>query len=284
MKKTVSVFVLCIMALPAFALTPAGQGRRTMSAQVDMAPRATASVNQIQAMSASVTKSEAEADKSSIRDNVSATIPAVTEPETPVVDTREKEKLACISNNIGIGNTFVWASRYSNVANYSSMIEDVENPDNNVCFVKVELRSDDRKINVSDVPSQYYEMGRVITCGEWANEGTLKKRILDAKKSGRTWATVGGAVGGAAVGVGAMELFGNKAINGKVEGQKSKKLSDNQKMRSWLLANKGSAEYNDFMRYMKTLKDECKSDIWEKSGTSKPEDCESYDYEYFLDI
>ena len=44
---------------------------------------------------------------------------------------------------------------------------------------------------------------------------------LDARKSGRTWATVGGAVGGAGLGVGIMELFGNRLIGGKVMGQKS---------------------------------------------------------------
>ena len=138
------------------------------------------------------------------------------EPEKPAVDTREKERTACISNNIGIGNTFVWASRYSDLNNYATMVEDVENPENNTCFVLVGLRSTDSRIDLSDIPSKYFEMGRDITCGAWADEGKIEQRILDAKKKGRTWATVGGAVGGAALGVGAMELFGNRLIGNDV--------------------------------------------------------------------
>ena len=53
---------------------------------------------------------------------------------------RDAERLACVSNNIGVGNTFVWASKYSNTSNYSTMVEDTENPENNVCWVRVELR------------------------------------------------------------------------------------------------------------------------------------------------
>ena len=30
---------------------------------------------------------------------------------------REREKNICLSNNIGVGNTFVWASKYSNTQN-----------------------------------------------------------------------------------------------------------------------------------------------------------------------
>ena len=124
-----------------------------------------------------------------------------------------------LNNNIGVGNTFVWASKYSDTSNYATMVEDTDNPENNVCFVKVDLKSDDSRISVTDVPSKYFEWGKTITCGSWANADTMRARILDAKKSGRVWGTIGGAVGGAGIGVGAMELFGNKLIGGKVEGQ-----------------------------------------------------------------
>lgn len=196
----------------------AGTSRRSMTSQMVMsAPRATASTKQISATAA--VNNAAPVEKSSVRvEEVEASVTAK--------DMREKEKAACINNNIGIGNTFVWASRYSNTNNYASMVEDVENPENNICFVKVELKSSDSKISVADVPSQYFEMGRDITCGAWADEGVLRQRILDAKKTARTWGTVGGAVGGAGVGVGMMELFGNKLIGGKVEGQKDKNLSE----------------------------------------------------------
>ena len=89
----------------------------------------------------------------------------------------------------------------------------------------------------------------------------MEERILDAKKKGRVWATVGGAVGGAAVGVGVMELFGNKMIGGKVEGQKNKKLTDTEKLRSQLLVLKkdNDPRFNSFMTDLRKLRDACDS-------------------------
>lgn len=281
MKKFVSIIAVALVVCPAFGLTPAGRGRRAMSDQMAPAPRATASTNQISAMAASnvsVSNGPVTTDKSSVRVDSEIEV-----EEKEKVDMREKERAACLNNNIGIGNTFVWASRYSNVNNYASMVEDVENPENNTCFVKVEVKSDDSKISVSDIPSQYFEMGRDITCGSWADEGKLKQRILDAKKSARTWGTVGGAVGGAGLGVGAMELFGNKLIGGKVEGQKNKKLSDNQVLRSQLLAEgTNSQEYKDIVHYALILKAECEKDIW--NTADKPKECDEIDYDFILSI
>ncbi len=293
MKKIISIIAMCALAAPAVALTPAGQGRRSMSNQMMSAPRATASTNQISAtaavtngnISVSTTPSAqigqtaqtAQASQSSVR--VDSEIPIEI-----VVDTREKERVACLNNNIGIGNTFVWASRYSNVNNYASMVEDVENPENNVCFVKVEIKSDDSKINVSDVPSQYFVFGQDITCGSWADEGKIKSRILSAKKSARTWGTVGGAVGGAGVGVGIMELFGNRIIGGKVMGQKNKNLSEDQVLRSQLLAISDTSEFKDMMRYARTLRDECENDIWTQGDADRPDECDEIDYEFILSI
>jgi hypothetical protein len=193
-------------------------------------------------------------------------------------DMREKERNACMSNNVGMGNTFVWASRYSNLSNYSTMIEDTEEPENNVCFVKVEMKSNDTKIDVSDIPSKYFEMGRSITCGAWANEETLRQRILDAKKTARVWGTVGGVVGGAGIGVGAMELFGNKLIGGKVEGQKS--LQGTQLLRSQLgvLAKENASEYDNYIKNLRKLKAECEKNIWNGVDDSEIESiCTKYD-------
>lgn len=276
MNKIITVFSLCLVAMPAFALTPAGTSRRSMTSQMVMsAPRATASTKQISATAA--VNNAAPVEKSSVRvEEVEASVPAK--------DMREKEKAACINNNIGIGNTFVWASRYSNTNNYASMVEDVENPENNICFVKVELKSSDSKISVADVPSQYFEMGRDITCGAWADEGVLRQRILDAKKTARTWGTVGGAVGGAGVGVGMMELFGNKLIGGKVEGQKDKNLSEAEVMRSVLLVMKKEerSRFDQIMDSFRALEKECTKDIW--NSNEKPSECDEIDYEYFLSL
>lgn len=274
MKKIISLFAVCLVSLPSFAATQENQARRSMTSQMVMAaPRATASTAEISAMAA-VNTAVPLADSSSVR------VEPITKPSAPAVNNREKEKAACINNNIGVGNTFVWASRYSNSNNYASMVEDTENPDNNICFVKVEIKSNDPKISVSDVPSRYFEMGRDITCGDWADEGVLRQRILDAKKSARTWATVGGVVGGAGVGVGIMELFGNRLIGGSVEGQKD--LTGDERLLSHLLVLKRDKDpqYNDFIEALETMQKECKS--IQSAGAELPDECKKYNYEYLL--
>lgn len=281
MKPVLSAFAISMMLAPAFAaapnMTPAtGRGRVSMANQMMAAPRAVMSPNQIQAMAA-------QPEKIAVSETFAEDKLAITPPEMKPAekDMREREKRACLQNNIGIGNTFVWASRYSNLGSYSTMIEDIEEPDNNTCFVKVELKSDDPKINVADVPSKYYEMGRDITCGEWANYDTLKSRILDAKKSARTWATVGGAVGGATVGVGAMELFGNQLIGGKVMGQKDLEGLERLESQLAVLKKDNEVEYNRFIKHLGDLKCACKSSVW-TSDEQKPDACKEYEYAFSL--
>jgi hypothetical protein len=203
-------------------------------------------------------------------------------PKTQEKDQREAERMACLNNNIGIGNTFVWASRYSNTNNYATMQEDVDNPENNVCFVKVDMRSTDARIDTSDIPSRYFQWGDIINCGSWVDEAALEQRILDAKKSGRTWATVGGAVGGAAVGVGAMELFGNRAIGGKVEGQKNKNLSETEVLKSQLLTlkNNKDSRYDEFMTSLRKLQSACAK---LPAGT-RNEHCDEFDFDSLLSL
>ena len=284
MKKFISFVVICLFSIPALAVTAESQSRRSMASQfVQSAPRATASTNQISDMANANAGAEV-VDKSSVRvpvwmdttDEEGAQQPS--EPDDDAAE-YEKQKQACINNNIGIGNTFVWASRYSNTNNYSSMVEDVINPENNVCFVLVDIKSNDPKISVSDVPSKYFQMGQNITCGDWADEETLRQRILDAKKGARTWATVGGVVGGAGAGVGVMELFGNRLIGGSVMGQKA--LEGDQQLLAQLraLKNQDVAEFNRFMDALEILKKECEG--WQ--GDNKPTECDTYDYKRLLD-
>jgi len=278
MKLFVSFVVLSMVALPALAATPAA-GRLGVQGPVTTANRVSpVKMASMKVKTVTPTATEDVTEKSSIRyEEPTADIPAA-----PEKDKREKEKAACIQNNIGVGNTFVWASRYSNTNDYSTMIEDTENPENNTCFVKVSLKSADTKIDLGDIKSQYFEMGRDITCGSWVDEDKIEKRILDAKKNVRTWATVGGAVGGAAVGVGSMELFGNKLIGGKVEGQKA--LSDDELLRSQLLVLKkdNSAKYNEVIEHLKSLKKACEdSAVW-VVDSEKPEACNNVKYDYLL--
>ena len=278
MKYFISLFFsILFLGGAADAVTPNNpRGRASVNSYTNTDARAVvASKNQLAA--AAMTANPVSAQQQAIAVGGMAITP---EQAVPAVkkDMREKERNACMSNNVGMGNTFVWASRYSNLNNYSTMIEDVEEPENNVCFVKVDIKSNDSKIDVSDIPSKYFEMGRSITCGTWANEETLRQRILDAKKTARVWGTVGGVVGGAGIGVGAMELFGNKLIGGKVEGQKS--LQGDQLLRSQLsvLAKENASEYDNYIKNLRKLKAECEKDIWDGVDDSEIESiCTKYD-------
>ena len=193
--------------------------------------------------------------------------------------TRDAERAACIANNIGVGNTFVWASRYSDTSGYATLREDIENPDNNVCFARVDIRSSDSRIDTSDLPSKYFQWGDVIQCGSWVDESVLTDKILAAKKTGRTLATIGGAVGGAAVGVGSMELFGNRLIGGKVQGQKDKSLSDTEVLRSQMIVMRQNHDtrYDEVRGYLLDLQNACKSN-------PDNSNCRRYDYEELLKI
>lgn len=221
----------------------------------------------------------------SIKDNdVHASIPKKDDKKDDNTDkdNRAAERAACLNNNIGIGDTFVWASRYSNTDDYALMQEDVEHPENNVCFVKVDLRSADPRINISDIPSKYFQWGNMIECGSWVDEELLKQRILDAKKKGRAWATVGGAVGGAAVGVGSMELFGNRLIGGAVEGQKDMNSDELLKSQLLTLKNNKDSQFDEFMEDLALLKEEC--DKLEKETLKKPSQCTTFNYDELLKL
>ncbi len=279
MRKIVSLIVVCLVAMPAFAAAPetTARGGRSVVSQMAQARRmasmptgAIGGNMQITAPNNNVQNPPKPDDN--VPDTPDNDKPDV--PDTPVqpdVDMREKERTACLNNNIGVGNTFVWASRYSNVNNYASMVEDVEEPANNTCFVKVEVKSNDPKVSVYDIPSKYFEMGRSITCASWANEETLRQRILDAKKTARVWGTVGGAVGGAGIGVGMMELFGNKLIGGKVMGQKDLEGNELLKSQMLVLKEKNRTGYAEFVRTACEFIDACSDEVWQTADA--PDAC-----------
>lgn len=269
MKKYFVSFFLLFVVADALAVHSA---RPSMSEKMMAVPRAgVASKNQISASAALNKKSETDAKVGGISVNNSNVV-AVKK------DNREKERIACISNNVGASNTFVWASRYSNTSNYATMIEDTEEPDNNTCFVRTALKSNDPKINVSNVPVKYFEMGQVITCGDWADYEGLKQQILDAKKKGRTWGTVASVVGAAGIGVGAMELFGNELIGGKVEGQYNDNLSQVQLLRSQLLTlqKEDAAKYNEFTTKLEQLRKKCADFEPNNKNKTEPAACTKY--------
>ena len=245
MRYLISLVVVSLFSFSGFAAT---NGRPAMSNKIMAGTRYTASINQLNGMA--VVKGVPDTDK--------GTVNTVVEEKEPEVDRREAERNACINNNIGIGNTFVWASRLSDTSNYATMVEDTEKPENNVCFVRVELKSDNEsRVDVSDVKPKYFTWGETIECGSWVNEDEMEKRILAAKKGARVGGIVAGAVGGAGLGVGAMELFGNKLIGGKVQGQKA--MADTELLRSQLLVLKkdNDPRFGSFMTDLRKLKEVC---------------------------
>mgnify|MGYP006988873313 CR=1 FL=1 len=261
MGKHIAIFFICMMVVPAFGAGRSMLGTTNSAARTGLVTQQlmpTLSVSHGAKTNGVVVGATAGASA------VSDAAVAVVDDEIKPVVNRDKERIACLSNNVGVENTFVWASKNSNTSNYASMVEDVNNPENNVCFVLVGMRSDDNKIALSDIQPQYFQWGQNITCGAWADEAKLEKRILDAKKTARTLATVGGAVGGAGIGVGAMELFGNKAlsnING-LEGLQGQKQYDEgtvdwYKAKLAQLQKENKGEYDSFVGLLNQLKAEC---------------------------
>lgn len=181
-----------------------------------------------------------------------------------------KNREICLANNIGINNTFVWAAKNSPADNYANMIEDVKNPKNNTCYVKVDVKSTDSRIDMSGIKSKYFEMGKNVVCGTWLDEKDLEKRILDGKKKARNWGIAASVVGGAGVGVGAMELFGNKLIGGKVMGQKALEGQDLLVSQIKALEKDNKTEYGRVIDAIKKLEESCADSIW---NGNKPEDC-----------
>lgn len=209
-----------------------------------------------------------------------AVTPPPVGPGPTLPDMRTEEKNACLANNRGMGNTFVWASRVGGAGEYANMVEDTKNPENNACFVRIELSSSESCFGLSNIAPVYKELGQGITCGSWADEKKLEQTILDCKKKGRVGGTIAGAVGGAVVGVGAMELFGNRLIGGKVMGQKG--IEGTELLRSQLLVLKkeSPSEFSKFMSDLRKLEEKCDDKIWETQ--KQPDECNQINYKALL--
>jgi len=267
MRKFLSVFMVCVSVLAVDAAS-AATGRVGVERDVIASPRMPTMAISTAGVTTAKSKLKDKVELPDVKPDEKPDVkpdekpddkPDVKPDDKPAKDTREKERTACIRNNIGVGNTFVWASRYSDINNYATMVEDVENPENNTCFVLVGVKSSDSRIDLSDLPSKYFEMGRNITCASWVDEDKIESRILDAKKKNRTLATIGGAVGGAALGVGSMELFGNRAIGGSVMGQKALKGKDLIRSQLLVMKKNDSAQYEKLMAGVKEVKKACDS-------------------------
>jgi len=257
------IYVLGVVLIT-FSADAAHGGRPAMSPRIISAPRYTASVKQIDGMDNgnTVKKTVLVSNKSSVEnvEDVTESKEDKVAEEKPVVDMREAERNACINNNIGIGNTFVWASRYSDTSNYANMIEDSEHPENNVCFVRVELKSsNESRIKVSDIEPRYFMWGEPIKCGSWVSKKEMEKRILDARKGARIGGIVASTVAGVGLGIGAMELFGNKLIGGKVQGQKSVSGKTLYKNKLVSMKEKNSPGFSEYKQDLAVMAQACNS-------------------------
>jgi hypothetical protein len=111
--------------------------------------------------------------------------------------------------------------------------------------MKVELSSTDSDVKLNKIPGTYFAMNDTITCGSWVDKGKVEEIILDASSTSRILGTIGGAVGGAAVGVSAMELFGNdllastdtfQSVGGQLDTGNKNAMTDTQVICSNLMA------------------------------------------------
>ena len=260
MRYFVSALLLFVLCLNANA---ASTSRPAMSNRVMSAPRYTASIKSL-GMNTKVTA-----------DSNAGTAPVAEEPvaeepvavvEEPEIDMREAERNACINNNIGMGNTFVWASKFSDTSNYANMVEDAEHPENNVCFVRVELNStNESRVKVNDIEPKYFMWDETIKCGSWVSKKKMENRILEARKGARIGGIVASTVGGVGLGVGAMELFGNKLIGGKVEGQKS---ANKETLYKNALKKKTGADLEQYKSDLTLLVKACDSGQWGSDNCS----------------
>lgn len=270
MKKTLYFLLGILITMPTFA------AREMQRATVVGVTR-----NMAGATLANDKKSSLKWNQANFTEKLSVEEISTDEPVTPTGrDTREAERTACISNNLGADATFVWASKNSDPTNYATMIEDVQNPENNVCFARVDISSKDIAVNLSDFQSRYFPINSTVTCGDWVNHADLEKRILDAKKTTRTLATIGGAVGGAGIGVGAMELGGNKLLakSSKLKGlQGQKALSEDELFVSQLKIMKtdNPDQYARIVSQLEALGDACKK-------LNNNNDCNAIDYAAIL--
>ena len=272
--KKISLFLMCLMcAGVADAASTGRAGRNVVGAG------AGAKVYRSAADNAGMMSVERSAQTETV-EPTAAVVDKVLPDETilvPTVDPEleeiKKQRNICVSNNIGMSNTFVWAKKNISTDNYMLMVEDVNDPFNNTCYVKVDLKSGDNRIDLSDIKGKYFEMGQSLVCGSWIDESMLEKRILDGTKKARNWGIAASVVGGAGVGVGAMELFGNKLIGGKVEGQKALEGQELMVSQLKVLQKENAAEYKRVLSALEELEKNCADNtLW---NGNKPADCDA---------
>lgn len=278
--KTISLFLVCMMCAGVADAASTGRvGRNNIvgAGKDSVGIQRNAATDNTNMKSGNVSGGTESASVAVLNKDLSNAVVTGVAESMPTIDPEleeiKRQRNICMSNNIGISNTFVWAAKNIGTDNYMHMVEDVNDPFNNTCYVKVDLKTTDNRIDLADIKSKYFEMGQPLVCGSWIDEAILEQRILDGKKKVRNWGGAASVVGGAGVGVGAMELFGNKLIGDKVMGQKA--LEGQELMLSQLnvLKKDNPSEYERVKNALENLETNCADNtIW--TG-NKPTDCDA---------
>ena len=189
--------------------------------------------------------------------------------------TTNPDKEACLLRAKILPDTFVWAARNSNSTNYASLIEDITNPQNNICYVKISVHNSDDRVETKDIPTRYFPMGQTVTCGGWLDNDDLKERVLVATKKQRVLGTVATTLIGAGAGVGisegAMAIAANQGSDSKLMGQRALDATDLIISHIKKLQHDNIAEYNRILDAMRKLDEACDSEEW---VCDKPADCD----------
>ncbi|MDR1826557.1 MAG: hypothetical protein LBQ49_02595 [Rickettsiales bacterium] len=121
----------------------------------------------------------------------------------------------------------VWANKaYARpdgvAADMAAAMTEHETAGENACFYPVAIKSADIKNMGRFFPPRHFMAGATVECGSWIDAADLDAAILDAKKNARTGWTIAASVGGAALGVGAVEGIGAAGGWGdKYQGQRA---------------------------------------------------------------
>ncbi len=166
-----------------------------------------------------------------------------------------KEQNVCLANNNGgikgnleNGSTFMWVKLKSNKIPKDYAMKGLQTKNfvasndlyGSFCRARITVTSDDKAIQdaLGDKATAYFAVGDAFTCGSWIDQKTLDKITEEVGKKARkeagegstkekiayAWATIGGILGGGALGTGLTE---SGAISGLLNKADSK-LTNNK--------------------------------------------------------
>ena len=190
-----------------------------------------------------------------------------------------KEQNVCLANNNGgimgaleNGSTFMWVKLKSNKIPKDYTMKGLQSKNfvtsndlyGSFCRARITVTSDDKAIQdaLGDKATAYFAVGDAFTCGSWIDQKTLdkitkavgEKARKDAgegsvkEKIAYAWATIGGGLGGGALGFFGMDALQKNggSLGGLLNGQGLKQTKENSSSVESCLDNAldARAEYN----------------------------------------